>query len=133
MILSEIKEMQNAYIAASGGVLEIRESDDTYNDSNRDLIEAYKEKYGSAFLGSINFYGDRRESVVSGEKSVYEEYTGQPVYNFGCDFVVPTKDEKLEALVRDWNSGKSRYNGVSVIDTIMDRIQELGGSNLLWY
>lgn len=133
MSLKDVQEKQNVYIAASGGVLAIRESDDTYNDSNRELIAAYKETYGTAFLGNINFYGDQRTNVASGKKSIYFEYTGQLVYNFGCDFVIPVKDEMLESLIRDWNAGKTRENGISVLDSIMNRIQELEGINLIWY
>ena len=130
----EIQKRQNNYLASTGGVWALREADEKYNDMNRETIDAFKKAYGTAFLGNINFYGEDRQKVASKEKSIYVEYTGQLVYNFGCAFVVPTKDEVLENLISYWNTDKKTASEChGLIDKIVDRIQEIGGINFVWY
>lgn len=53
--LSYYRQMQRLYAASCGGYLGIRECDDTYNDWNRKIIDAYRERYGAAYLGRINY------------------------------------------------------------------------------
>ena len=128
--LKEIRKRQNLYLASTGGAWALREADEKYNDMNREIIDAFKKAYGAAFLGKINFYDEERQRVASKQQSVYVEYTGQLVYNCGCSFVVPVKDEDLEARIVEWNAGR---NTTSVIDKIMARIEELGGISFVWY
>ena len=129
-----LQTQQNNYLAATGGVWALREADERYNDMNREIIAAFKEAHGSAFLGKINFYDEKRRMVAAKQMSIYEEYTGQLVYNFGCSFVVPCKDPVLEDLISDWNGDKKTASECQrSIDVIMDRLQELGGVNFVWY
>ena len=44
---SYYRQMQRLYAAICGGYLGIRECDDTYNDWNRKIIDAYRERYGA--------------------------------------------------------------------------------------
>lgn len=126
--IKQALEKQNTYIAASGGVLGLQESDEQYNDTNRALIQAAKAQHGQAFLGSFNYHGDRRIAVVEGRKSPLWEYTGQKLYNFCADFVVPCKDEQLAELIRRWNSeGDAR-----LVSKISNLVEQLGGFTLLW-
>lgn len=127
--LALVKKKQNAYIAASGGVLGLRENDETNNDMNREIIEAVKLGYGRAFLGSVNLYGEQRERVACGEESPLEEYTGQKLYNFCADFVVPNDDMELVAMIRGWNGAGE----TELVGRIINRVQKLGGVNLIWY
>lgn len=130
--LELLRRQQNQYVAISGGYGAIREADNDYNDLNRKLILAFHEKHGCAYMGNVNFHGEQNIAVVNGEKSIYEEYTGQKIYNFHCTFVVPTPDKELEQMIRQWNSGKLPLN-VSLLDKIMDRIKEIGGMNMIWF
>jgi len=127
--VKQIKSEQYQYISATGGWLGLRESDATNNDMNRRVIGAYRAEHGHAFMGNINFYDDARTEVVNGIRSVYEEYIGQPVYNFHCSFVVPVADEELATLIRAWNKDGVEYQS---IDTIFDRIDALGGEHFIW-
>ena len=131
--VESILKKQRDYLAYTGGVLALREADDTYNDYNRDIIAAFKETYSTAFLGNINFYGEKRPKIVDGSVSVYDEYTGQLVYNFGADFVISTKDELLESMIRTWNGGHTHSDKRNLINQITDRITELGGICFIWY
>lgn len=128
---AEIQRKRYQYLASIGGIGYLREADDTYNDINREEIETFKSVFGTAFLGRINFSGEQHKDVVSGKRSVFEEYVGQKIYNFGCDFVIPEKDDILEGWIRNWNAGKYE-KGIKLIDAIFDRIDELGGIRLLW-
>ena len=100
--LSYYRQMQRLYAASCGGYLGIRECDDTYNDWNRKIIDAYRERYGAAYLGRINYSGNQRQRIADGTESVFEAYTGQPLYNFCCDFCVSAPDRTLEELIRHW-------------------------------
>ena len=131
--LKKIKKKQNAYVANSGGILAIRESDDVYNDFNREMLVTFKEESGSVFVGKINFYGKQRERVAAGVESVYTEYIGQPIYNFACDFAVPKRDETLERLIREWNNAGGYMKGTHLVDAIHSRVEELGGLIFVWF
>lgn len=127
------KERQLRHMGRSGGWGALRESDDVYNGLNRELIAALKLMHGAAFLGNVNFYGEDHELVALGQKSVYEEYTGQPVYNFHCSFCVPAADETLEDLIRAWNGNDTLPKKRIDVDAIVNRVEEIGGINLIWY
>ena len=121
--------MQNQYLLSAGGPLGVKEADETYNDLNRNIIADMKAKYGSAFLGQINFDGEMRAEIVNGSKSVYTPYTGQKLYNFCCNFCVPEQDPVLEEMIRRWNNPEVFQD----IEEITDRIKELNGVSLIWY
>ena len=80
--LSYYLQVQREYALAREGYLRIDEADDTYNDLNRKIIDAYRERYGAAYLGRINYSGNQRQRIADGTESVFEAYTGQPLYNF---------------------------------------------------
>lgn len=126
--LALARKKRREYVSLTGGWLELREADDTLNDSNRDIIQALRDAYGRAFLGNINFYDEQRQRIVEGKESVFEEYTGQIVYTATADFVVPAADEKLEELIREWNE----KSGPGLVDKITSRIDQLGGEHLIW-
>lgn len=67
------RKMQFNYVRSTGGYLELREADKTYNDWNREQLRALKMMHGRLFLGSINFHGDQRKKVIAGKEGVYEE------------------------------------------------------------
>lgn len=126
--LIELKKEQNAYVNQMGGYINVKEGDEYYNNLNREQIAALKEEYKSVFLGKINFCGNERLEVLENKKSVYEEYTGQTVFNFGCEFCVPSKDNELETLILEWNK---KYR-VEIINRIYDRIEVLRGICFIW-
>ena len=115
---------QRKYCLSEGGILGffgLREADEVYNNLNIQIIKAFKEENGCCFIGKFNFDGQKREDIITGEKSCYEEYTGQKVYNFGCDFIVPEADEKLAQLIKEWNTGRK----ASLINDIQNRIESV--------
>lgn len=129
--MTELKQTQQehfAYIASIGGYSHLTEADDVHNGLNQKLIKAFKSTYGTAYLGRINFCGEQREELLAGKRSPIDEYVGQKIYNFSCDFVVPTKDKILENLIREWNKTAS----VTVLDAIYARVEAFDGTILLW-
>ena len=127
------RKMQFDYIRSTGGYLEPREADATYNDWNREQLRALKMMHGRLFLGSINFHGDQRKKVIAGKEGVYEELLDQMVYNFGCDFAVPTPDKKLEELIRAWNGDERLPKRLVDVEAMTGRVEQLGGLNMIWY
>lgn len=89
--------------------------------------------HGRLFLGVINFYDEKRKKIVSGEESIYEELLGQKVYNFGCDFAVPTHDKELEDMIRVWNGDERLPKQIVDVEAMTGRVEQLGGINLIWY
>lgn len=128
MTVKELMRKQNAYVVNCGGWLGLSESDVDYNNLNRDIISAFKNENKHCYIGNINFYGQTREYIINGEKSCYNEYVGQKVYNFGCDFIVPKADEKLAQLIKKWNID----GDISLIDDILNRINEINGIHFIW-
>lgn len=128
------RKMQRDYACSVGGYLALRESDATYNDWNREQLRALKTMHGRLFLGKINVFDDeKRKNIAAGKESVYEELRNQMVYNFGCDFAVPTPDKELEDLIRAWNCDERLPKKHVDVETITDRVEQLGGINLIWY
>lgn len=127
------RKMQFNYVRSTGGYLELREADKTYNDWNREQLRALKMMHGRLFLGSINFHGDQRKKVIAGKEGVYEELLDQMVYNFGCDFAVPTPDKKLEELIRAWNGDERLTKRLVDVEAMTGRVEQLGGLNMIWY
>lgn len=128
--VAEIKNSLNKHVLSLGqwGWLGVGENDTFLNDSNRALIDAFKREHGAAFVGKININNDqRRAAIANGTESPYTEYAGQLVYNFGCDFVVPVEDRKLEEMLRAYCKDGA-YNA----ETIIDRIEQIGGEYLIW-
>lgn len=64
--LSYYLQVQREYALAREGYLRIDEADDTYNDLNRKIIDAYRERYGTAYLGRINYSGNQRQRIADG-------------------------------------------------------------------
>ena len=127
------RKMQFDYIRSTGGYLEPREADATYNDWNREQLRALKMMHGRLFLGSINFHGDQRKKVVAGKEGIYEELLDQTVYNFGCDFAVPAPDKELEKLIRAWNEDERLPKKLVDVEAMTGRVEQFGGINLIWY
>lgn len=96
-------------------------------------MRALKMMHGRLFLGSINFHGDQRKKVIAGKEGVYEELLDQVVYNFGCDFAVPTPDKKLEELIRAWNGDERLPKRLVDVEAMTGRVEQLGGLNMIWY
>lgn len=127
------RKLQFEYVRGSGGYWALREADGVYNDLNREQLLALKMMHGRLWLGSINFYDDKRKKITAGEESVYEELTDQMVYDFGCDFAVPVPDKELEELIRAWNGDKRLPKKLADVEMITGRVEQLGGINLIWY
>ena len=127
------RKMQFSYVRSTGGYWALREADKTYNDWNREQLRALKMMHGRLFLGSINFHGDQRKKVIAGKEGVYEELLDQMVYNFGCDFAVPTPDKELEKLIRAWNEDERLPKKLVDVEAMTGRVEQLGGINLIWY
>lgn len=131
--LSYYQNIQRAYLVGNGGPCGIRESDETYNDLNRKLIVAYRDFYGAAYWGKINYHdSQQRQWIVNGEERVYVAYAGQKLYNFCCDFCIPAPDPMLEELIQQWNNA-DLPNLQNHVKKIMDRIDELDGLSFIWF
>lgn len=131
--LKIVQAKRHEYVILCGGFGGIKEADEKYNDLNREEIEAFKKKYGRAFLGKRNFHGKEREEVVAGTRDVYTEYTGGPVENFACDFVVPTPDKKLADMIRAWNGDETLPKAYRDAEAATEYITSIGGVSFIWF
>lgn len=131
--LALYKKLRYLHIAGSGGYLALREADSINNDLNREEIKALKQIYGAAYLVDVNYFGKKKERVLAGEESVFDEVTDEPVYNFAGSFCVPQKDRELERLILAWNRDDRIPKRGTDIDKIQDRVDEIGGINLIWF
>lgn len=127
--LDRLVARQIEYIRQVGGILTIKEADDTYNDFNRQIIAAFYRVHGAAYLCKARYYDFQRERIISGAESVYTEYIGQPLETFCCTFCVPTRDRPLQTLLRIFNESEM----LSTYRAITDRVKEVGGVQFLWF
>lgn len=132
--VGHVLKKQRDYIAACGGIANIREADEIYNDFNRELIDAMKQKHGKVFLGKINIWDTTaRRDLISGQRSAYHEYHGETIHNSDYDFAVPVEDAVLDRMLRDWNASDELPKSVVDAAGITSRIEEIGGVNFIWY
>lgn len=131
--LAIAKKLQYLHISRSGGYLALREADTVNNDLNRMEIDAMKQIYGVAYLVDVNYFGGKRERILTGEESIFEEVTDEPVYNFAGSFCVPKKDSELERMILEWNKDDRLPKKGADVDKIQDRVAAIGGINLVWY
>lgn len=133
--VAEYQQEQRTHVIRTGGYDAPREADDTYNDLNRAQIAAYRAEHGAAYVGRINHYGTERQHIISGEQSPIEEYAGDTVYNWGCDFCIPAYDAELANMIRRWNSPNAALEAgaMKTIAAITNRVEQLGGIQFLWY
>lgn len=112
-----LQSQQNLYAASIGGLLALREADETWNDFNRDIIKAFARKHPRCVLGS--FYA-----------TMQTPYTGQKIYNFGCDFILPEEDEILRLLIE----GRllAGHTDMASIMKVQNRIKTTGGIVFIW-
>ena len=124
-------EVENAkqnlleYIKGSGGMSNIREADNKYNDLNRDIVNAIYDGFGSAYLLNVN-YGENGDTK---EKVAWTEYTGQMVYNFEFAICVPRRNDALECLILEWRNKGS----VATLSRISNCVSTCGGQELTWF
>lgn len=84
--------------------------------------------YGVAFIGVLNSYSVAHANFSS--DNIFTKYDGEMVYNFCADFVIPAEDGELAAMITEWNKGIPKK--LDLISKIMDRVELLGGANLIW-
>lgn len=125
--ITEITMRENELLRAYRG--NIPEASDDWNNLQREKIAAVFEMSGKAYIGKVNHYGDERE-VLSGD-AVIVEYSGEIVYNFDADFIVPAADSVLAEMIVQWNT-EGLPKTLNLIGKITNRIDEIGGINLMW-
>lgn len=130
--LAYAKKMQFGYVRSIGGYWELGEADSANNDWNREEIAAMRQIYGTVYLVDVNYFGERREKILAGSSSIFEEVTDAPVYNFAGSFCVPTKDPKLEELILNWNKNDALPKKAVTVNEIQKRVEAIGGIALIW-
>jgi len=153
--LAFARHIQNSIIWASGGILELKEADNEFNDTNRMIITGMQLIYGKPLLGYVNIY-ECKSVVVAGEESPFFDVPAGRIYNDCADFILPpitaeTKPayDELAGLIRLWNASaevkelllatelkwyanqvpNSRFG---LVKDINSRIEALGGIHLIW-
>lgn len=130
--LAFFRRKEKELVISAGGYLSVEEANEEYNDLNRKIISAFYQMHGKAFIGFVNYYGDTRKDLVERKVPVYIDYCGQPVYNFGCSFIVPEADKELAKMIVEWNAAGTEISG-KMVEKITERIEKIGGINLIWY
>jgi len=124
--LEELNKRENALYAYWSG--QIPEANNELNNLQREKINVVYSEHNLAYIGKINFHGNERESLLL--ENVFKTYTGEKVYNFEADYVIPINDPAIAKMIVEWNS--SPPTSTNLIEQITNRIEELGGANLTW-
>lgn len=115
--LDLLRYLQNSYAASLGGLMELKEADDKWNGYNVEIIKAFAKLYPDCVLGKFI-------------ESKMTPYTGQKIYNFACDFIIPAEDEELRQLLKNRND--KGYTDLSSLMKIQTRIKTTGGIVFIW-
>lgn len=129
--LKEALQKQEEYLFFWGRVEDIPIGDETLNELTRDIIAAYKDCHGTAFLGKLIFSWDDQKKLERGEIGIYTEYTGQTIPAYGFNFVTPQPDAELESMVKEWaiDEWPPKFE---LFTRILQYIKELSGLTLSW-
>lgn len=129
--LQEAIQKQDEYLFFWGQLEDVPIGDDTFNDLSRDIITAYKECHGSAYLGKLVFSWEDQKKLERSEIGIYVEYSGQPILPYGCNFVISQPNAQLEAMVIEWaiDEWPPKFE---LFARILQRIKELDGLTLSW-
>lgn len=124
-------QKQDEYLYFWGHLEDVPIGDETFNDLSRDIIAAFKECHGNAYLGKLVFSWEDQKKLERGEIGIYTEYTGQTIPAYGCNFVLPKEDALLEAMVIEWaiDEWPPKFE---LFSRILQRIKELDGMTLSW-
>lgn len=115
--LDTLRYLQNSYASSIGGLAELKEADDTWNEYNVEIIKEFAKLHPNCMLGKFN-------------ESKFTPYTGQRIYNFDCDFIVPAEDAELQRLLKNRND--KGYTDLSSVMKIQSRIKGTGGMVFIW-
>lgn len=129
--LQEAKQKQDEYLFFWGHLDDVPPGDETFNDMSREIIAAYKACHGTAYLGKLVFSWDEQKRLQVGEGSIYTEYTGQEIPAYGCNFILPIRDDQLEAMVKEWAIDEWPPK-LPLFTKILKRIKELDGLAVDW-
>lgn len=111
---------QREYVCSCGGFLGIKEADDTYNDLNRKILEAFNDmNRGRAHFANLH----------KDEGSINLRAYENDIKNFDCDIAVPRFDEELQDLLNRYNDGDDDVS----YDTISEKVEQLKGFITIWY
>ena len=124
-------QKQDEYLSSRGHLSDVPAGDENFNDLTREIIRAFKECHGSAFLGKLAFSWEDQKKLERGEIGIYTEYTGQSLPAYGCNFVTAQPDTQLEAMVIGWTIDEWPPK-FTLFTKILQRIQDLNGYTLNW-
>lgn len=129
--LQAAMQKQDEYLFFWGHLNDAPLGDETFNDLTREIIQAFKDCHGSAFLAKLVFPWEDQKKLERGEIGIYTEYTGQPLPAYGYNFVIPQPDAQLEAMVIEWaiDEWPPKFD---LFTKILQRIQDLNGFTLSW-
>lgn len=85
----------------------------------------YLKKHPDAVVGKVNFYQDDDNEMKSLKDTL-------PLRNFSYAFAIPGKDEKLQKLIRNYNSKPWTPSLIKDVNRIFDRIDQLNGITFYW-
>lgn len=116
--LSELIDQQCDYVKELGGYVYLQKSDEYYNSLNHKQIEAFAREYETAWL--CNLSAEKESKTVI--------YTGQPIAEFSCDYILAFVDERMTDLMQKWNASHE----LSTFKEIIALIREQDGLPILW-
>lgn len=129
--LNEALLKQEEYLFFWGNLESVPVGDDTFNELSRDIIAAYKDCHGTAYLGKLIFAWDEQKKLERGEIGIYTEYVGQPIPAYSFNFVIPQPDACLEAMTIKWSIDEWPPK-FQLFTQILQRIKDLNGLTLSW-
>lgn len=129
--LREAIQKQEAYLFSWGHLEDVPPGDEKLNEMTREIIAAFNNYHGSAYLGKLIFSWEDQKKLERHEIGIYTEYTGQMIPAYGYNFIIPKADKTLEAMVIEWaiDEWPPKFE---LFTRILQRIKDLNGMTLNW-
>ena len=129
--LKKALQKQEEYLFFWGCLEDVPIGDETLNELTRDIIAAYKDCHGKAYLGKLVFSWEDQKKLERREIGIYTEYSGQLILPYDYNFVVSQPDVQLDAMVTEWaiDEWPPKFE---LFTRILQRIKELDGLTLSW-
>jgi hypothetical protein len=122
----ERKEILLFVGSMTGEAIIDEESINWMNSRQNEKAREFSKKHPGAVIGNINIH-------IKEQRHFRPLNAKVPMFNYECDFAIPSIDRKLKEMLKAWNSKLQDSSKASkMVSNIQDRIESMGGIQFHW-
>ena len=125
-VFKDVHDRANAYFQAHGW--STSEFDMSINDLSREVVQRYKDTFGTCYLVKVNLRGEERGV----RDQIAKEWDGGTVLNFAAEFVTPIITDEVIDLILQRDLEYLPKDDFQRVEKIFDMLEDLGAMTLHW-